>query len=88
MSANRDPSAFADPACFDPDRSFDKPPITFGFGTHFCIGNHLALLEMTTALDVLLERMPDLRLQEGASSRVVGSILRGPDALPVRWSAS
>jgi cytochrome P450 len=88
MSANRDPVAFPDPARFDPYRSFDKPPITFGFGTHFCIGNHLALLEMTTALDVLLERMPDLRLRHGATSRVVGTILRGPDALPACWSAS
>ena len=85
---SRDPAAFSDPERLDPYRSFGNPPLTFGFGTHFCIGNHLGLLEMTTALDVLLERMPDMRLQEGVTPRVVGSILRGPDALPVRWSAT
>ena len=83
MSANRDPAAFADPDVFDPDRSFVNPALTFGFGTHFCVGSHLALAEISTGLGALIDRLPDLRLAEGADPQVVGAILRGPADLPV-----
>jgi cytochrome P450 len=70
---------------FDLDRQSDKPPITFGFGTHFCVGSPLALAELTIGLGVLLEGLPNIHLQEGTDARVAGTVLRGPTALPVRW---
>jgi cytochrome P450 len=62
-AANRDPSAYAAPATFDPDR---KGPAntSFGGGIHFCVGAPLARLELLIALQVLFRRCPDLRLAE------------------------
>ena len=57
--------------------------LTFGIGMHFCVGAHLARAELATALDVFLERFDDLALVEDAATRFVGSVLRGPDSLPV-----
>jgi cytochrome P450 len=85
MAANRDPDVYRDADVLDPERVPERPPLTFGFGTHFCIGNHLALAEITIGLGTLLDRLPNLRLQEGANARVVGTVLRGPDHLPVRF---
>ena len=36
--------------------------MAFGFGTHFCLGNSLARLELRVLFDRLLDRLPDLRL--------------------------
>ncbi len=59
-SANRDASVFKDPQVFDIRRS-PNPHIAFGFGSHFCLGSHLARLELKVMLEVMLERLPDLR---------------------------
>jgi cytochrome P450 len=87
MAANRDPAAFPDPDRIDIDRKSDNPPLTFGFGAHFCIGNHLALAEMTVALEAILDGLPGLELQPGSDAAVGGTILRGPASLPVRYEA-
>ena len=84
-AANRDPEVFADPDRFDIDRE-NKGTLTFGFGMHFCVGAHLARAELAVALDALLERLDDLRLVPEAPTRIVGSVLRGPDTLPVTFS--
>jgi cytochrome P450 len=84
--ANRDPAVFADPDRFDMDR-VNKGTLTFGFGMHFCVGAHLARAELAAALEVILERLDDLRLVDGANTRMVGSVLRGPDTLPVTFTA-
>jgi cytochrome P450 len=94
-AANRDPAQFPDPDRFDLDRfdldrfDLDRKPagiLTFGLGVHFCLGSHLARAEIAVALDVVLERLPNLRLVEGREpTRVVGSVLRGPNALPVAF---
>ena len=60
--------------------------LTFGFGMHFCVGAHLARAELATALDVVLERLDDLQLVSDAPTRFVGSVLRGPDTLPVTFT--
>ncbi|MGQ0567203.1 MAG: cytochrome P450 [Gemmobacter sp.] len=60
-AANRDPGVWADPARFDPARQV-KPHTSFGAGLHFCVGAPLARLELVTALPVLFERLPGMRL--------------------------
>jgi cytochrome P450 len=60
-AANRDPTVFADPNSLDVTRE-NIVHFGFGHGAHFCIGAHLARLEMQVALTSLLTRFPDLRL--------------------------
>lgn len=80
-AANRDPAVFAVPhdleLCRDPN-----PHLAFGVGPHFCLGAHLARLEMTAMLDELLRRSPRLEL-EGTPTRVPSNFINGISALPV-----
>jgi cytochrome P450 len=85
-SANRDERHYADPDRFDLERRNDDH-LAFGFGAHFCAGSHLALLEARTALNALLDRLPNLRLDPDQESQVVGLAFRSPNRLPVRFDA-
>ncbi|MBL7501419.1 cytochrome P450 [Frankia sp. CNm7] len=60
-SANRDEEVFADPFRFDITRS-PNDHLAFGLGTHFCLGNSLARLELNVIFETLLDRLPDLDL--------------------------
>jgi cytochrome P450 len=60
-SANRDKAKFAAAEDFLPLRS-PNPHVSFGAGIHYCVGAPLARLEMQTALRVLFQRLPALRL--------------------------
>jgi cytochrome P450 len=82
--ANRDPEVFPDPDRWDLDRR-PRNHIAFGLGRHFCLGAFLARAELAVALDVLLRRLPNLRLVE--QPRVTGVVLRGPRQLRVAWDA-
>jgi len=84
-AANRDPAQFDAPDTFDIDRGEETDIITFGFGRKFCPGYHLARRQMATALNVLLDRLPGLRLGDATGSIPRGSVLRGPEKLLVRW---
>jgi cytochrome P450 len=86
-AANRDERHFPDPDRFDIDRHADDH-VAFGFGRHFCLGSHLARLEATTALNAILDRLPNLRLDSAHSCQVVGLAFRSPDRLPVRFDSS
>lgn len=86
-SANRDEAVFDEPDSFRPDRPLleAKRHLSFGWGTHFCLGSHLARLTARTALGVLLERLPSLEL-DGQTERVGAPFLWGRSTLPVRWT--
>jgi cytochrome P450 family 142 subfamily A polypeptide 1 len=60
-SANFDESMFENADQFDIWRDPNNH-VAFGFGTHFCLGNQLARLELRLMTDRVLERLPDLRL--------------------------
>jgi cytochrome P450 family 142 subfamily A polypeptide 1 len=60
-SANFDESIFENADQFDIRRDPNNH-VAFGFGTHFCLGNQLARLELRLMTDRVLERLPDLRL--------------------------
>ena len=61
-SANRDESVFENPFTFDIARTPNDHVAFGGFGSHFCLGNSLARLEMRVMFEQLLIRLPDLRL--------------------------
>jgi cytochrome P450 len=63
-AAARDPRYFPDPHRIDITRKIPTN-IAFGYGPHRCIGSHLARLQGVTTMEVLLERLPDLRLAPG-----------------------
>lgn len=80
-AANRDPRRFRAPDRFDPDRPAGKP-LSFGAGTHFCLGAPLARLEAAIALPRLLRRFPHLA---AAAPPVYRDrwVVRGLDTFPV-----
>jgi cholest-4-en-3-one 26-monooxygenase len=82
-SANRDEDVFADPFTFRIDRS-PNPHLAFGFGEHFCLGAHLARVEIETIFRHLLARLESFELAghvERLESAVNGSIKQ----LPLRY---
>ncbi len=90
-AANRDPVKYPEPDRFDITRRV-KPTTAFGGGPHSCLGNWLAMTELHAALEVLLERLPDVHLQADTETDAqvtsqIGTALRGPNALHVEWNA-
>lgn len=77
-TANRDPRLFPEPERLDVTRTEAAQHLGFGHGTHFCLGAHLARLELRVALRALITRLPGLALA------VDGSELRWRDKLGVR----
>jgi cytochrome P450 len=82
-AANRQEDRYPDPDRFDIFRQA-KVPISWGHGVHVCLGMHLARLEMRTAVSLLLDRLPNLRLDpEGDDPHIRGMVFRSPTSLPV-----
>src|SRR5256714_2540907 len=91
-AANRDPHFVADPDRFDISRG-SRAHLSFGNGPHMCLGMHLARMEMTIVLDILLDRLPNLRLDPAFMSgleppSIRGMAFRSPTALPVVFDPS
>ncbi|MCB1266165.1 MAG: cytochrome P450 [Mycobacterium sp.] len=87
-SANFDESVFGDPQNFRIDRA-PNAHLAFGFGTHFCLGNQLARLELSTILRTILRRLPDLRLaDESALPLRPANFVSGPERMPVVFTPS
>lgn len=85
-SANRDELVFDDPDKFDITRE-DNPHISFGDGTHFCLGANLARLEARVIFTELLTRLPDLHLT-GPAERMRSSFIHGFKAMPAAFTPS
>ncbi|GCA98060.1 MULTISPECIES: cytochrome P450 [Mycolicibacterium] len=82
-SANFDGDQFPNPDEFHIDRN-PNSHLAFGFGTHFCMGNQLARLELRLMTEWLLQRLPDLRLADGAEIPLrAANFVSGPEAMPV-----
>jgi hypothetical protein len=82
-SANHDEEVFEDPFTFRVDRR-PNPHLAFGFGEHFCLGAHLARVELETMFRHLLARLESFEVSgpvERLSSIVNGSIKH----LPIRY---
>jgi cytochrome P450 len=63
-----------------------RPSLAFGGGPHVCLGQHVARAEMTVAINALLDRLPNLRLDPDAEApRFIGFYERGATAIPVRF---
>jgi len=86
-AANRQQDRYAGPNSFDIFRQA-KVPISWGHGVHVCLGMHLARLEMRTAINLLLDRLPNLRLDpNGDDPHIRGMVFRSPTSLPVLFDA-
>jgi biflaviolin synthase len=87
LAANRDPEVFASPDELDLERQLPTPHMTFGHGTHYCIGANLARVELRIAFETLLARFPHLRLAVSPDEVPwhAGSIWRYPERLPIAW---
>jgi cytochrome P450 len=83
-AANRDPAAFSDPDRFDITRDNAVGTLNFGSGAHYCVGSHLARLELTQALTVMARRMPNLRRTGPAPWPSMFGVT-GPATLPVEF---
>ncbi|MBQ0923748.1 cytochrome P450 [Saccharopolyspora endophytica] len=83
-SANRDPRAFDDADRYDLDRNADSKIVSFGGGTHFCLGAHLARLEARIALTEFVELVKSYDVDTDRAQRVHSSNVRGFATLPIR----
>ena len=87
MSANRDTAAYGDPDEFSPRRyetGSARPHLSFGRGSHFCLGNAIARVEMLEVLDVILTRHPKLEVLTDTPEWVPFLRVRRFEQLPVR----
>jgi len=82
-AANRDPARWDRPDEFDIFRE-PQQHLGFAFGVHMCLGIHLARMETTVAINAVLDRLPDVRLDPAAEHvRISGLAFRAPPTLPV-----
>ncbi|AFM15377.1 cytochrome P450 [Mycolicibacterium chubuense NBB4] len=86
-SANRDPAVFVEPDRLDITRHEASAMVTFGGGMHYCLGSHLARLEIAEGLAIMARRMPNIRLDGPAPWKPLTS-LSGPATLPVTFDAA
>lgn len=83
-TANRDACVYDEPHRLDVTRQSAAGVLNFGGGVHYCLGAHLARLEMTEALRVITQRMPNAR-PTGPSPWKGMAGITGPLSLPVEF---
>jgi cytochrome P450 len=84
-SANRDEAEFESPDEFNPDRERNRH-IAFGAGPHRCVGSNLARMNLRVALDVIAQRLRDVRLQPGAEIDYHSTMNRAPLSVPITFT--
>jgi cholest-4-en-3-one 26-monooxygenase len=83
-SANRDEEVFERADSFDVGRS-PNPHLGFGIGEHFCLGSHLAKLEIRLLLEELARRIPDVELA-APPRRLRSNFIHGIKELQIRFA--
>jgi cytochrome P450 len=83
-SANRDEREFDRPDVFDVRRR-PRRILSFGAGTHACLGTHVARLEGRITLETLLSRMPEYAVDLEAAERLHTEFVQGYSSLPIRF---
>ena len=87
-SANRDEAMFEDGESFDIERSNAREHLSFGFGIHYCLGNMLAKLQGRIVLEEVLDRAPELELDDSEPIAFGENLsFRAPVAVPVPWKS-
>jgi cytochrome P450 len=81
-SANRDEREYPDPDEFIWDRPI-KRSLAFGRGQHFCLGYHLARLEVAVLLEEWLRRVPEFAIDGDRATRLPSSFQWGWNKIPV-----
>jgi cytochrome P450 len=84
-AANRDPAHFTDPEVFDARRHPNRHVGFGGHGPHFCLGAHLARLEITAIFQELLGRIPDIH-STAKPDRLKSMFINGIKHLPVSFT--
>jgi cytochrome P450 len=83
-SANRDPEVFENSDRFDVARN-PNDHFAFAYGEHFCLGAHLARLEIRLIFEEILERMPDVEL-DGEVEWLASNLLHGLKRMPIKFT--
>lgn len=83
ISGNRDENRFSQPDELILSRE-DNPLLTFGLGTHYCLGAPLARLELQVLFSVLLKRLPNVQ-PNGKAVFSKGFVIRGLTDLPIKF---
>ena len=83
-SANRDDAVFADPFRLDARRDNAASHLAFGFGRHFCLGAHLARMEIRALFGELLGRLESVELA-GDPTWIRANFVQGPKSVPIRY---
>ncbi len=83
-SANRDEDVFDNPFAFDIGRDPNTHVGFGGGGPHFCLGRHLAALELRVLFETIAERMPAIGL-DGEVRRLRSNLINGIKEMPVRF---
>jgi cytochrome P450 len=86
-SGNRDDREFDEPDRFDIHRLSPRI-LTFGHGTHRCLGAFVAEMEGRLILEEMLRRVPEYEVDEAAGRRDVTDFLQGYSALPIRFAVA
>jgi cytochrome P450 len=86
-AANQDENVFEDPRTFDMRRPNVRRHLGFGVGPHFCPGAEMARVEARVGLEVLLNRLDDIKLASGAELTHHPNLTRGYHAVPIEFTA-